>query len=158
PVTQVTLNDALEFCRWKSEQMGCPVRLLTENEWEYVASNHGQRRDRDLPWTADECTRFCNVEETGLGETTPVNFFPEHELTGGVLDMFGNVYEWVQEGPAVQRTALSGKMQGVRGGSYLTLCSQVSSWRRLAFLPDYRTSFLGFRIACEIGSGKTAIS
>ncbi len=148
PVTLVTWNDVQAFCRWKSEQTGLTVRLPTEAEWEYFASNLGHI-ETDLPWDFAGGLRHCNLEESNIGGTTAVDHFPEHDQTGGVLDLFGNVYEWVLDGPPPigRSTDLDYKL--ARGGGYLTRFQQVARWRRLAFLPTYRTSFIGFRVVAE---------
>ena len=148
PVTQVSWNDVQAYCQWKTRQMGQTVRLPTEAEWEYLARNFG-RLQADLPWPLEEVPHLCNIEETGIGDTTPVDYFPEHEATGGAQDLFGNVYEWVQEGPAVPGRSPHLPYKLVRGGGFLTLLRQVAHWRRLSFLPGYRTSFVGFRVICD---------
>lgn len=149
PITQVTWRDAMAYCRWKSEVLGKTVRLPTESEWEYVARNFGDSGLEELGWGLEEMKKAYNVEETGIGDTTAVNHFPENDITGGAQDLFGNVYEWVLDsrdsgGPA---SALEYKM--VRGGSFITQHNQIAPWRRLSFVVNYCTSFLGFRVVCE---------
>lgn len=150
PVTQVTWNDAAAYCRWKSEELGATVRLPRESEWEYVAKNFGALPPEEFYWSQDEIKQYCNIEETGIGDTTPVNYFPEPEM--GVQDLFGNVYEWVMDArtqnplhPA--KNGLEYKM--VRGGSYITNYRHIAPWRRLPFAVNYCTSFLGFRVVLE---------
>lgn len=150
PVTQVTWNDAMAYCRWKSKELGKTVRLPWENEWEYVAKNFGHLPPEEFYWNESEAKGYCNIEETGIGDTTPVNFFPEQEM--GMQDLFGNVYEWVidscdNKSPVSKRSNFEYKM--VRGGSYITNYQQIAPWRRLPFANNYCTSFLGFRVVIE---------
>jgi len=97
PVTQVTWNDAQAYCKWKSELTGQNFRLPSEKEWEYVASNFGQLSHEHFFWDEDRIVEFCNIEETGVLDTLPVDHFPENEYAGGTRDLFGNVFEWVQD-------------------------------------------------------------
>lgn len=148
PVTQVTWNDAQAYCRWKSEQVGKVVRLPTEAEWEYVASNLGKASTNQFFWTPEEVVHFCNIDESRIFETTPVDHYPEHQHTCGVMDLYGNVFEWVQD--SHRKNSASGlEYKIARGGSFITLYKHIAHWRRLAFLKSYCTSFLGFRTVCE---------
>jgi formylglycine-generating enzyme required for sulfatase activity len=102
PVDQISREGAARYCAWAGK------RLPTEAEWEYAA-RHDPATGRDLryPWGDEfEPNRAnCSNEDCGDG-------FPERQLapvgtfngTGGygdggspwgVLDMLGNVAEWV---------------------------------------------------------------
>ena len=157
PVTLISWSDAQAYCRWKSAQTGRTVRLPREVEWEYLASNLGALTG-ELPWVADDITRFCNIEESGLGATTPVDHFPTHALTANILDLFGNVYEWVQDGATPAGRSPELEYHFVRGGSFLTPIQQLARWRRLPFLTGYRTSFIGFRTVSDPGAEAPAPS
>jgi len=148
PVTQVTWQDALAYCEWKSEAMGQRVRLPTEAEWEYVARNFGEARTEDFYWSQDEISKHCNIEETGIGDTTPVDFFPESELIGGICDLFGNVFEWTADTKVNSRIHLL-EQKSVRGGSFITPASLIAPWRRYSFASNYGSAFLGFRAVLE---------
>jgi formylglycine-generating enzyme required for sulfatase activity len=152
PVTQVTWNDAQAYCKWKSELTGQNIRLPSEKEWEYVASNFGQLSHEHFFWDEDRIVEFCNIEETGVLDTLPVDHFPENEYAGGTRDLFGNVFEWVQDKydkkfPNGSSHTLEYKI--ARGGSYITHFKHIAAWRRIPFLKSYCTSFLGFRTVCE---------
>lgn len=156
PVTQVTWNDAKAFCKWKSETTGQTIRLPFEKEWEYVASNFGQVSADQFFWDEDRIVEFCNIEETGFCNTLPVDHFPENEYSGGVRDLYGNVFEWVEDTheknqPSNGHTrASSGLVYKIaRGGSFITHYKHIAPWRRISFIQSYCTSFLGFRTVCE---------
>ncbi len=151
PVTLVTWHDVNAYCQWKSKQLGVTVRLPSETEWEYLASNFGES-ENDMPWDFEQGLRHCNLEESRIGSTTSVDHFPEHSQTGGALDLFGNVYEWVLDGPPPAGRSADLDYKLARGGGYLTRFQQVARWRRLAFLSTYRTSFIGFRVVAETTS------
>ena len=152
PVTQVSWNDAQAYCKWKSELTGQTIRLPSEKEWEYVASNFGKLPPEHFFWDEDRIVEFCNIEETGVLDTLPVDHFPENENAGGIRDLFGNVFEWVQD--TQDKKFSNGSSQGLeykiaRGGSFITHFKHIAAWRRISFLKSYCTSFLGFRTVCE---------
>ena len=152
PVTQVSWNDAQAYCKWKSELTGQTIRLPSEKEWEYVASNFGKLPPEHFFWDEDRIVEFCNIEETGGLDTLPGDHFPENENAGGIRDLFGNVFEWVQD--TQDKKFSNGSSQGLeykiaRGGSFITHFKHIAAWRRISFLKSYCTSFLGFRTVCE---------
>jgi formylglycine-generating enzyme required for sulfatase activity len=152
PVTQVTWNDAQAYCKWKSELTGQNIRLPSEREWEYVASDFGKLSPENFFWDEDRIVEFCNIEETGILDTLPVDHFPENENAGGIRDLFGNVFEWVQD--THDKKISNGSSQGLeykiaRGGSFVTHFKHIAAWRRISFLKSYCTSFLGFRTVCD---------
>ncbi|MZH03847.1 MAG: SUMF1/EgtB/PvdO family nonheme iron enzyme [Nitrospinae bacterium] len=153
PVTQVTWNDAKAFCKWKSETTGQTIRLPFEKEWEYVASNFGKATPDQFFWDEDRVVEFCNIEETGIYGTLPVDHFPENEYFGGITDLFGNVFEWVEDDHPRSNHS-NGPSNGLtykiaRGGSFITHFKNIAPWRRISFIKNYCTSFLGFRTVCE---------
>jgi len=152
PVTQVTWNDAQAFCKWQSELTGRNIRLPSEKEWEYVASNFGKTPADQFFWDEDRVVEFCNIEETGIMGTLPVDHFPESEYFGGTSGLFGNAFEWVED--THDKKHSNGTSSGLeykiaRGGSFITDFKHIAIWRRISFPKSYCTSFLGFRTVCD---------
>jgi formylglycine-generating enzyme required for sulfatase activity len=154
PVTQVTWNDAKAFCKWKSETTGQIIRLPFENEWEYVASDFGEISANQFFWDEDRAVEFCNIEETGICGTLPVDHFPENENCGGAAGLYGNVFEWVEDSKTPPENRHKSGSNGLtykiaRGGSFITHFNNIAPWRRISFIKSYCTSFLGFRTVSE---------
>jgi formylglycine-generating enzyme len=154
PVTQITWNDAKAFCKWKSETTGQIIRLPFEKEWEYVARNFGKIDANQFYWDEDRVVEFCNIEETGVCDTLPVDHFSDNEHCGAVAGLYGNVFEWVEDTktlPENRRKSGSNDLiyKIARGGSFITHFKNIAPWRRISFIKSYCTSFLGFRTVCE---------
>ncbi|VEN74387.1 conserved hypothetical protein [Candidatus Desulfarcum epimagneticum] len=91
PVLDVSLEEVVEYCKWRSEKEGVEHRLPTEEEWEKAARGED---GREYPWGNDFDPEKCNSEESGIGQTTPVARYPDGASPYGVYDMAGNVWEW----------------------------------------------------------------
>jgi formylglycine-generating enzyme required for sulfatase activity len=92
PVVGVSWFEAVAFCHWLTEKLGCPVRLPTEAEWEKAARGVDGRK---YPWgSQEEAAGRCNIAETGINTTSAVGLFPSGASPYGVFDLSGNVWEW----------------------------------------------------------------
>jgi formylglycine-generating enzyme required for sulfatase activity len=90
PVVGVSWFEADAYAKWKS------ARLLTEIEWEYLATYYeptGQKRK--FPWgDSYEDDRANVMMGNYLFEPSPVGMFPKGANHWGVNDLAGNVWEW----------------------------------------------------------------
>jgi formylglycine-generating enzyme required for sulfatase activity/serine/threonine protein kinase len=166
PVIYVSWDDAKAYCQWARR------RLPSEAEWEKAASWAGELKrntgsaampvrveelKRKYPWGNENPSLDYLNFDNRIGDTTPAGSFPQGASPFGVLDMAGNVSEWVADrydasyysispafnpfGPA------SGNFHVLRGGSWYNIARVVRAAFRFWNYPDagYETS--GFRCA-----------
>lgn len=85
PVVYVTWHDASSYAEWAVKA------LPSSQQWEKVA--RGTRGDT-YPWGRQLTPAKCNVRESDISATTPVNRYHSGVSPYGVYDMCGNTWEW----------------------------------------------------------------
>jgi len=165
PVTQVSWNDAIAFCKWIGK------RLPTEVEWEHAARN-AQNGGPRYAWGNELIVNgaymanvwqgnfpFDNTMEDGHDYTAPVGLTGRTSL--GLTDMGGNVWQWCedwyrsyeQRGEPFTPEVESQKV--MRGGSFLCdpkVCHGFRVSARAWSTPETGLNHVGFRGAKDLPS------
>jgi formylglycine-generating enzyme required for sulfatase activity len=139
PVTEVTWEQARTYCA------SLRKRLPSEAEWELAARGTD---GRIFPWGDDSPT--CERAHTTACGATPgdVGARTGGASPYGVLDMAGNVDEWVDDVYASYSGTVSAAGERVaRGGAYDAWHSRATA--RSALAPTFHDALLGFRCAAE---------
>ncbi len=143
PVDHVSWNDAQAYCQWKGE------RLPSEAEWEYAACGTDGRL---YPWGNNFRPALANTKGSGQGHPEPVGSHPDAASRFGLLDMSGNVWQWVADRyqPYPGRPpsfSIPDDAKVIRGGSYQSDKDHVTTTTRNLDHATSRSPIIGFRCA-----------
>jgi len=135
PVVQVSVHDALAFAAWTGK------RLPTEEEWEAASRT---ANGFDFPWGSDWQPGACNVEESYMGDTTPVDSYLDFENAFGLADTLGNVLEWTFCSGPLQSESNKSASYVAKGGSWIS-GDDLRLYSHLQLEPESHSNLLGFR-------------
>ena len=149
PVVYVTWKNANSYCQWAG------ARLPTEAEWEKAARGTDGRL---FPWGNQ--APIPNYANYGSRDTEAVGSYPDGASPYDVLDMAGNVIEWVRDyfqatyyqvspdenplGPA------SGSTRVYRGGAYHNPAAAIRTVMRGSRSESHANVDIGFRCVMDI--------
>jgi sulfatase modifying factor 1 len=155
PVVCVSWNDSAAYAQWFSRKNNRNCRLPTEAEWEYAARSGGKREKFAGSNDIDEVAWYSG----NSGNRT--HSVGQKRANGlGIYDMSGNVWQWTadwygenyyRESPRINPGGPpSGAMRVFRGGSWFYDPRGVRASYRDFAVPDYRCSYLGFRLVSPL--------
>jgi serine/threonine-protein kinase len=141
PINCVDFAGAEAFCRWAGK------RLPTEAEWELATRG---AEGRVYPWGADapECARACYDKNLACRApslpvaTCPAGLYAGDRTPEGIVDLGGNVAEWVEGGFAGMPA-----FRVVRGGSFIDADGALRATSRAGAPPALAHVAIGFRCA-----------
>ncbi len=156
PVINVSWDNAKSYVAWLSAKTGRGYRLLSEAEWEYAARAGATTKyywGDDIGKGNANCSG-CGSQWDGK-QTAPVGSFQPNAF--GLYDMLGNVWQWCEDTRQVDYqgapndgsawVVASSSSRVLRGGSWLIFPQFLRSAVRYSGRPDYRGTYVGFRVA-----------
>jgi formylglycine-generating enzyme len=164
PVVNISFKDVMAMAEWLSQRCQRLVAPPSEAQWEYACRggedspfNIGRQIHTDqVNFDGRKAALFC---KSGVfrGGTTAVGNFAESANGYGLLDMHGNVFEWVrdwyearfyQDSPAEHPRSYSSSTgdRVIRGGSWASPALRARTAYRDYFSPDDRDADIGFRL------------
>ncbi len=160
PVVGVTWYAARAYCFWLScletiinmgEKLGSVdvnrlasiYRLPTEKEWEWAAGGEPDGSVREYPWPKNKGKPHSSIAnyDGNVGATTPVGRYPEGATPQGLMDMAGNVWEWMGNYYDEDK-----KFFALRGGSWFDYDVSLRCAARYFGRPVLRYLSVGFRV------------
>jgi formylglycine-generating enzyme len=136
PAMGIDWNQAQKYCHWAGK------RLPSEDEWEAAARGNSTFT---WPWGNEFLPKNANTlgKEDGHLSVAPVASFPAGASPYGVMDMSGNVWEWVQ--------TASKYLQIVKGGGWTSHNNQSKISFRNKVDAKLKNPTFGFRCQRDAG-------
>ena len=153
PMNYVSYYDALTYCGWRGSS------LPTEAMWERAAKGDDRENPRRFPWAdgGANCSKAVYFTNATLcsEEPQPVGSFLLGATPEGLLDMGGNVSEWVWdwferydvEPQTDPKGPSAGTYKIVRGGGFRETSDAMRVTDRVMANPLSRSEGIGFRCA-----------
>ena len=159
PVENVSWNDIQSHIQKLNKKTGQRFRLPSEAEWEYACLG-GQQ---PIYCGSNDVGSVAWYRDNSAGTTHPVGQKAPNGF--GLYDMSGNVWEWVEDDyedgylgaptdGAARKTGVETRV--LRGGSWNSFAGSARSAIRYGYSPDFRSYFIGFRLASTPLNARTA--
>ena len=156
PVVGISYYEVAAYCRWSG------FELPSEAQWQMAASWRLQSCAQVMhrySWGDAMDTNRCNIWNSGVGTTVPVDEYKSGAAPNGVLQLIGNVWEWTSSDFSVvdddgRQVVGDMLMKAIRGGAFDTYFARQATSHFRTGLPSLaRVHNVGFRCATDILNG-----
>jgi formylglycine-generating enzyme required for sulfatase activity len=161
PVENVSWNDIQVYIQKLNAKTGGKYRLPGEAEWEYAAraGGTGQWRFGDDETQLGKYAWYVVDVKDGNSEGKPHQVGTKLKNKFGLHDMYGNVWEWVEDcyhgnhndaptnGSAWAKGCGKEAKRVLRGGGWHSSAQGVRSAYRADYRPGWLSDSFGFRLA-----------
>lgn len=151
PRQNVNWYEAMAFCSWLSQKAGLIVSLPKAAE--RIRATQGDD-GRIYPWGNDFDSERCNTRENLIRSTTRVNRYENGASPFGIIDLSGNVWEWLHPDVEMEELktkirlpkmpVLGGGWRGRRRHARAYFAHADRYWRELG--TEVRLPDVGFRV------------
>lgn len=144
PAMGIDWLSAYRYCLWAGK------RLPTNAEW--VASASGSSGNL-WPWGPEFLPEKANLwgDQDGSLAVAPVGSYPQGASPYGMMDMVGNVWEWVNDSYFVPgNDSKKIRLRVVKGGGWTSAKLQAGISSRNIVDPEIKNPTIGFRCAKTI--------
>ncbi|MGE3807810.1 MAG: SUMF1/EgtB/PvdO family nonheme iron enzyme, partial [Gemmataceae bacterium] len=180
PASHLDWQEAVEFCRWLTQQAGLPEAEQcyeqvpgAEAQWRFYPERAGFRLPTEAEWEhacrGDSPSTFSFGSAHGLlgdfaialenSDRQPAPVGTSRPNPRGLFDMHGNVWEWCSDAKASYDGEacdpcgpLTGPVRQYRGGSYDNYSRHARCACRISEQLTARFPYLGFRVVCTLPS------
>lgn len=152
PVINVSHIDAQAYVTWLSKKSRKKYRLLSDNEWEYIA-RAGSNRVYGFGDDEAELELYAWYKDNSNNHPHKIGTKKANKF--GVYDLIGNVEELTDSSfygyDTYEYTSgeNSSEMKVLRGGSYNSMYDELEVYKRKEIGEDISKKAIGFRIALD---------
>jgi iron(II)-dependent oxidoreductase len=155
PVVGVCWFEAAAYARWAGKRLPSDPEWVKAGSWP-IPTGESRPAQRKFPWgDSPDCSR-ANLWGSGVGDTAPVDAFPQGASVGQVYQLVGNVWEWTGNHFAAWNSSaahleLPKAMKSIRGGAFDTYFSNHATCQfQSGEVPLARKHNIGFRCAVAV--------